>query len=116
MATMVLTGRLGRDAELKDFNGKKCLKFSVPYDVGWGTSKQTVWVSCSMWGDRGDKLVQYLKKGTLVEVVGVPSVRAYEKDGPKASLDLNVSDLKLHGGGDKPKQSGGDAEDDNIPF
>jgi single-strand DNA-binding protein len=113
MATMVLTGRLGRDAELKDFGGKKCLKFSVAYDVGYGAKKETVWVSCSMWGDRGEKLSQYLKKGAMVEVVGTPSVRVYEKDGvAKASLDLNVSDLKLYGGG--AKQSSDNS--DNIPF
>jgi len=116
MATLIVTGRLGRDAELKDFNGKKCLKFSVPYDVGFGANKATVWVSASMWGDRAEKLSQYLKKGTMVEVVGTPSVRAYDKDGPKASLDLNVSELKLHGGGDKAKPSSDNVSDDDIPF
>ena len=116
MATMVVTGRLGRDAELKEFGGTKCLKFSVPYDVGFGQKKETVWVSCSMWGDRGDKLSQYMKKGTMVEICGTPSVRAYEKDGPKASLDLNVSDLKLHGGGEKPSSQSKPVSDDEMPF
>lgn len=116
MATLIVTGRLGQDSELKEFSGKQCLKFSVAFDDGFGASKKTIWVNCSMWGDRGAKLQQYLKKGSIVEVSGKPSIRAYDKDGPKASLDLNVGDLTMHGGGDKAKPSSDNHDEDSVPF
>ena len=118
MAVMILVGRLGRDAETKDFGGKTCIKFSVAYDTGYGEKKKTTWVNCSWWGDRAAKVAQYLQKGTMVEVLGEPSVRAYDKDGtPQASLDLNVSDLKLHGGGgDRKGGAPSSKSEDEIPF
>lgn len=116
MATLSLAGRLGQDSELKEFGGKKCLKFSVPFTDGFGDSKKTIWVNCSLWGDRGAKLQSYMTKGTIVEVFGKPSVRAYDKDGPKASLDLNVSDVTLLGGSEKTSSQSKQVSDDEIPF
>lgn len=125
MSHMSVTGRLGRDAELKTTTGgTKVLSFSLADEIGWGDKKRTQWVSCAMFGERGEKLHQYLTKGTLAEVHGVPTARAWKnKDGePQASLEMTVSEIKLHGGGakDKPvadsaRATAGDL-DDKIPF
>ena len=116
MATMTVTGSLPRDAELKDFNGKHCLKFTVPYKVGFGDKKQTVWTNCSLWGPRAASLAKYMTKGSVVEASGTPSVRAYDKNGPQAALELNVNDVVLHGGGKKDEAPSDAQNDDKIPF
>ena len=124
---MTVTGRLGRDAELKTTTGgTKVLSFSIADDIGWGDKKRTQWIACALFGERAEKLAQYLTKGTLIEAHGVPSARAWKKkDGePQASLELTVNEVKLHGGGnreDKPvadnaRATSRDDMDSEIPF
>lgn len=127
MSLMTITGRLGRDAELKTTtNGTKVLSFSIADDIGWGDKKRTQWIGCALFGDRAEKLAQYMTKGSMVECYGVPSARAWKnKDGePQASLELTVSEVKLHGGGskdagpvaDRAKATRRDDMDSDIPF
>jgi single-strand DNA-binding protein len=126
MATICVTGRLGRDGELKSLqSGKKVLSFSIADDVGFGDKKKTQWLKCALFGDRAEKLAQYLTKGTLVEVSGIPSVETWSKDGQaNGCIAVSVNELKLHGGGnreDKPAADRGratsrDVMDSDIPF
>lgn len=127
MSLMTITGRLGRDAELKTTSGgTKVLSFSIADDIGRGDKKRTQWINCALFGDRAEKLGRYLTKGTLVECHGVPSARAWKnKDGePQAALELTVNEVKMHGGGkkdDEPVADRGratrrDDEDSDIPF
>lgn len=132
MSLFIITGRLGRDAELKTLqSGKKVCQFSIAEDRGFGEKKHTAWIKCALFGDRAEKLSQYLTKGTTVEAWGEIAASAFVgKDGkPQASLDLRVSEVKLHGGGQK-RDERGDVEtykdgvripsrhqnDDEIPF
>lgn len=125
MATMVCTGRLGRDGELKTLqSGTKVLSFSIADDVGWGDRKKTLWHKCALFGDRAEKLAQYLTKGTIVEVAGVPTVETWVKDGAAhGCIAISVSELKLHGGNksdrpvaDNAKATKRDDMDSEIPF
>lgn len=98
-------GRIGSDAVMSATpTGKSVLKFSVGVDV-WGgpAGKRTMWVNCSMWGDRGAKLAPMLVKGTAVAVSGEIELRQYESKGkPGASLDLRCQGLTLLGRRDQP--------------
>jgi len=59
--------RLTKDAELQTTqSGKQVCKISCCHDVGWGDSKRTVWIEATLWGDRGNKLAQYMVKGSQV--------------------------------------------------
>jgi single-strand DNA-binding protein len=121
-------GYVGRNAELKDLpSGQKVLNFSLGVSIGFGDKKETLWVSCALWGERGEKLQQYIVKGTPVVVAGDVTVRAYAaKDGtPKAELVCNVQRLTLMGRSDKGSQQAEQTEakpaqaaivDDDIPF
>ena len=61
--------RLGRDAEMKTTaSGKQVCVFTGAYDIGYGQNKTTQWVRCNLWGDRGEKVMQYLLKGSQVVV------------------------------------------------
>jgi single-strand DNA-binding protein len=132
MSVLVVTGRIGSDAEKRSLqSGKAVVSFSVADQQGWGDNKHTLWIKCAMFGERAEKLLPYLTKGSLVEVVGTPSVEAWLKKGDntaQAALKLTVSEVKLHGsikGEDKPVADKGRATagqgpsapfDDDIPF
>lgn len=118
--------RIGKDAVTRYTQGGKAVtSFSAAYDIGWGDRKQTVWLDCSLWGERGEKLTQYLTKGSLVLVEGDIGTR--EHDG-KTYLTLDVREVKLTG---KPDSGNGtprrtapqgkpapvdDFDDETIPF
>ncbi len=127
MAVLSATGRLGRDAEIRTVGQNKVTSFSIAVDQGWGDKKTTIWIDCAFWGQRGEKVAPYLTKGAVVEVYGEPSIRSYESKGAtKATLQVRVDGLKLHGGGkrDEPvadnaratSGQGPAAFDDEIPF
>lgn len=134
MLNMTIAGRIGKDAELRRTPaGKSVASFSVAVDVGWGDNKKTQWIDCALWGERGEKLAQYLTKGSNVTVRGRPDVRAWVKNGEAgAAIQCHVDEVTLQGGGQKAAgngsgQSGGYGGgygnqpspsdlDDDIPF
>lgn len=122
-------GYLGRDAELKSTpSGTSVLNFSVAVTIGFGDKKKTLWVDCAIWGERAEKLEQYLTKGKPVAVSGDIDFRLWESREGKhgGSLMCNVQrvtfmsgkDDDKHAPADKPAETtGGDKDfDDDIPF
>lgn len=128
MNSLNISGRLGSPAEVRTTQaGKKVTSFEVAQDLGFGEKKKTIWIKCAWWGDRGEKVAQYLVKGTHVSVLGrIAEVEAFTKrDGSAGSaLKIDVIDLELLGGGKKDsEQSGQDGKgwdapdlDDEIPW
>lgn len=71
MFIAVIMGRLGKDPESRFTpNGQKVTTFTVATNHRKGKEDVTVWVRVSIWGDRFDKMLPYLKKGSLVVVHG----------------------------------------------
>ena len=100
MNLLTFTGNLGGDAEVRYTADQKAItSFSVALKSGFGKSEKTNWVRCSMFGDRGTKLKEYLTKGTQVAVSGELSLNEYvSKQGEnKASLECAVSNVTLLG-------------------
>lgn len=132
------TGNLGRDCDTRyTQSGDAVVSFSVGVKAGFGDKATTTWANCSMFGKRGEAVSAYLKKGTLVGIVGEVNLREYQdKEGQKRySLDVRVNDLTLLGGkSDRsesapsqpkpqqrnaqgaPKASISDMDEDQIPF
>jgi len=95
------TGRLAADAEIKHAaNGTVLCSFRIASDSGWGDNKKTHWISCVLFGDRGQALSQYLRKGDPVTVVGeLEPPRLYEAGGEtRAGQSLVVREVALQGG------------------
>lgn len=127
-------GRIGRDAVTRFTQaGKAVTSWALAVDRGFGDNKQTVWLDCTLWGDRGQKLAEHIRKGDRLGVVGEIGTR--EHDG-KTYVTLDVKDVTLLGG-KQEGQSGGtssrrggqeqrerpqqqapvsDFDDDSIPF
>lgn len=93
-------GHIGQDATVSNTNGKDVVNFSVAHTESYKNAQgvkveKTTWVSCSYWD--GAKVAPYLKKGTIVHLLGTPTVVPYtSKAGEnKADLRLSVQVLKL---------------------
>lgn len=101
----IFAGRVGKDAVLRHTQaGKPVLGFSVAVDVYvGGGEKETLWVECAMWGERGQKVADYVTKGASVTVQGRVSLDSYEG---KPKLKLDVQELTLQGG----KPEGGERQ------
>lgn len=108
-------GRLGRNADLRQTpDGKPVCNFVLAVDTGYGDRNETLWIDCTLWGERGEKLAPYLEKGKAVTVSGDVGLRTFQKrDGSTgASLTCNVQRVTLQGGGNGGSQtqaSSGDA-------
>lgn len=94
------TGNLGGDAEVRYTPDQKAItSWSVAVTSGFGKSEKTNWVRCTLFGERGVKLSEYLKKGTQVAVSGEASLNEFtNKQGEeKTTLECNVNSLTLLG-------------------
>ena len=128
MNNATFTGRVGRDSELKNHSGSDYLKFSLAVDIGWGENKTTMWVDCSLWGQRAAKLNAYVNSGQQLCVCGSIEAVAWidtKTNQPRAGLRMRVAELDLIGPRQEqqqqapptaaPSQGGGGIPDD-VPF
>jgi single-strand DNA-binding protein len=98
-----LSGNLGRDPEIRIFDGnKKMAKFSIAtpeYTTNALGEKiqQTQWHNAIAWGKTADLIEQQLFKGQQVAIEGKLSSRSYmAKDGTKKySTDIVVNGFEI---------------------
>jgi len=80
MIKLVVSGRVGNDAEVKNVGDNTVCSFSVAHTekvYGPNPSEKVIWITCSIWGERGTKLAPHILKGTFVVVEGSGGVNAY---------------------------------------
>ncbi|KIO51869.1 single-stranded DNA-binding protein [Flavobacterium hibernum] len=135
---MNITGRLTKDAKVSTLSdSRQVVNFSVAINESYKNKKgdkveQTTFFDCAYWVS--PRVAEWLTKGTVVELTGMVSARAWTgNDGePRAGLNFNTSNIKLHGGGKKSEsgqevKTGQNAEqgskkatikepEDDIPF
>jgi single-strand DNA-binding protein len=99
MIKAMLTGKLGKNAEVKKLEGgRSVINFSVATDQGYGDKKTTLWVECAYFTEKTG-VAPYLIKGASVAVFGEPSLRTWESNGKHgASFTMNVAQIDLTGG------------------
>lgn len=99
-----IIGRIGNDAEIKDFGGNQVINFSVAVTESYNNKQtgekvvNTTWIECSKWGNN-TAIAQYLTKGTQILVEGKPNNRAYVKDDGTVVVvnGINVQNIMLLG-------------------
>lgn len=130
---MNIIGRLTRDAEVRTTSqDKKVVNFSVATNDSYRNKQGervelTTYFDCAYW--ISVKVARLLTKGTLVELTGRVSTRAWTgKDGaPRAGLNFHTSQIKLHGGSRKAETVQASAQpksnkaaeqgtEDDLPF
>jgi single-strand DNA-binding protein len=120
MKQITIAGGIGKDAVIRRTNdGDAITGFSVGVNDGYGDKKRTIWFDCSIFGKRGEKLADYLTKGSRVVVSGEFGTREYEG---KTYFTVRVNEIELMGGGERKEESRvdhnaiGSKLDDEIPF
>lgn len=94
-----ITGRLTADAEYKTLaSGKNLLVMNVAVNTGFGEYAKTTFVKVQQWGDRGGKIVDYLRKGTLIACSGELSTNEWStREGEKrVDLQLTINSLQFY--------------------
>jgi single-strand DNA-binding protein len=97
-----LIGNIGKDATVKTMEkGVIAVNFPVAHNKNWKDKRtgeqrtKTTWVNCTIWKRDGAnmRILDFLKKGTLVEITGTPFAKGYlqEDNSVKTEIRLNVS-------------------------
>jgi single-strand DNA-binding protein len=101
MIKLIVSGRVGQDAEVKNVGDNTVCSFSVAHTekvYGATPSEKTIWVTCSIWGERGVKLAPHILKGTYVVIEGSGGVNAFMKNGEaSAAIRCMVNSLEFGG-------------------
>lgn len=101
-----LIGNIGKDAIVRNMDkGVIAVNFPVAHNKNWRDKRtgeqrtKTTWVNCTIWKREGAnmRILDFLTKGTLVEVVGTPFAKGYLNDDQsvKAEIRLNVSKTNI---------------------
>jgi len=94
MNTIVVTGRLTRDPEIKYLdNGKAVASVSIADNQKIKGESVAIFFDCSIWGARAETFAEWCKKGDTVSIAGKllpPHVK-----GDKAYLKVEVTDFSL---------------------
>lgn len=135
-----MIGYLGRDAVVQQHGTESVINFSIchtdKYKDAAGTKyEKATWVSCSWWLENTN-IANYLKKGTLIWLEGIPEAKNFKDKHTgesKAYLNMRVARVELLGGkredqsapantnentssGYQPVNTGAAAGDDDLPF
>lgn len=123
---MEITGRITANATVKKIDeDREVVNFSVAVNESYRPKGQTeikklvTYFDCSYW--LGSNIAQYLTKGTIVELSGNVSARAWidENNQPRAGLNFHTNKIKLHGRGkvvEMNQEPPTDTPADDLPF
>jgi single-strand DNA-binding protein len=99
MIIVQVAGRLGRDPETRFTpSGQKVTTLNIATNQRKGKEDITVWIRATVWGDRLDKMISYLKKGSAVIAIGKlnPPSTYNDKEGrPQISLEMTADMIEF---------------------
>jgi len=100
-----LIGNIGRDAVSKTMNkGVIALNFPVAHNKNWKDKRtgqlrtNTTWINCTIWKHEKSNLriADYLKRGTLVEITGVPIAKAFQNEDGSLRTEIRLNVIKIN--------------------
>jgi single-strand DNA-binding protein len=103
-----VAGHLGGDPVTRfTASGQKVTTFTVAVNSRKGGNDVTIWFRITVWGDRFDKMMGYLKKGSAVIVMGElnkPEIWTDKEGRPQVTLEVTAEILKFSpfGKSDRP--------------
>lgn len=94
--SFAFTGRLTKDAQIKNVNGKTLMELDVANNVGYGDYAKTNWLKVKMWGDRCNNIAPIFKKGSLVTGQGELSTNEWTSNNTgEKHVDLVVTVMNV---------------------
>jgi len=123
-ATIIIVGRMGRSAEVKEAGDHRVAKFSLACNTSWKKDDPASWFDCEAWNKTGDIVAEYGEKGKQLAITGTPKIQTYvDKDGNnRKSFTITVTSLQLLGSKDDGSKSAPksapveEVAQDDIPF
>jgi single-strand DNA-binding protein len=101
MIKLIVSGRVGSDAELKTVGDTTVCSFSIAHTekvYGQTPGEKTIWVGCNIWGERAVKLNPFITKGTYIVAEGSGTVNAFMKNGePVGMINCRITSLEFGG-------------------
>ena len=82
----IVLGRVGKDPEIKQFDGGSKASFSLEYP------EKTEWHNIVCWKGLATIVEKYVKKGDLIYIEGKITTRSWESDGKKHYMTEIVAD------------------------
>ena len=135
MNTITIIGNIGQDLVPKfTASGQKVTSFSVATRSKKGGEEITTWWRVNVWGDRFDKMMTHLKKGSYIVVIGElakPTIWQDKQGQSQVQLEITANSLhfmpgnKSDGGQNSPAKASspsvfGNAteseHEDELPF
>lgn len=117
--TLILTGRLTRDAVQKYTPaGKAVTQFSLAVDDGFGENKKTIYFSVSAWDKLSDNTKSMVKgqpvlvEGRLSHENGSPRIYKKSDGSSGASFEVNASTVRFL----SAKQDVFETVEDDLPL
>lgn len=93
MEKLIISGYVGRDAEVKEFNGTKYTSFSLAVDKSYKKQDGTK-VDRTNWYNvlkQGEGLAKHVKKGTHLTIMSNPSHKLYKDQNGQTQISLNLN-------------------------
>lgn len=94
-----IAGHLGNDPETRfTSGGQKVISFRLAARARKGGQDQTIWYRITIWGDRFDRLLPHLKKGSSVIVIGEmqkPEIYNSRDGQPQVSIDVTAEVIRF---------------------
>lgn len=113
MFIVQIAGRLGKDPETRFTpSGQKVTTFTLATNHRKGKEDVTIWVRVTVWGERLDKILSFLKKGSAAIVMGrmnPPSTYVDKEGRTQTSLEVTAEMIEFSpfGGGSERQENAG---------
>ncbi|PKR79758.1 hypothetical protein CW751_13615 [Brumimicrobium salinarum] len=100
-----LIGNIGKDAVVRKMDrGVMAINFPVAHNKNWKDKKtgesrtKTTWVNCTIWKKEGTnmRILDFLKSGTLVELLGTPYAKAFHQEDGKIKTEIRLNVAKTN--------------------
>lgn len=109
----MIAGHLGADPETRFTpSGQKVISLRVAVNIRKGGKDETVWYRVTIWGDRFEKMMPYLKKGSAIIVsgeLGKPEIYADREGRQQVSLEITAENIRFSPFG-KGERTGQDSQ------
>lgn len=120
LSSYSFTGRLTKDAQVKNINNKTLVEMDVANNIGYGDYKKTNWLKVKWWGDRAANSAPIFTRGAQVTATGELTTDTYTgRDGLEhTNIVITVFGVQLLS---KPKADKSESSEDSdfpedIPF
>ena len=108
MILIQIAGHLGADPETRFTpSGQKVTNLRVATNIRRGGKEKTVWWRVTLWGDRFDRMLPYLKKGSAIFVMGTmnaPELYPDREGNTQVSLEITAEYIGFNPFGQKERQ------------